>query len=544
MLPKPAPGASRNDKFRTDTSLNSPHPKTWNYYVALVFVVLPFRSVVYLTPPALVILVWNQLGLSSGTAPLPTGLAMLLIGYCAAETLFSLYFLYSMHVLGRVNRNPAPITDSFTHRSPPIRSTNQFFDKVFRHIPNVEQFFEEHFFSVPFDQLTRRDFRNWFAFAFYGKDSNELTEEERRDVDTMIAKIFRKVGTHPPTEVVDEPAKPFCRPCMDPLDAKARPLLVYLLTFTLDFIGGIALNLLGFEVRDVGYGLTYWHRGPVAPARETAEPMVFVHGIGSGLVSYIHLIYRLATTHKNRQLFFLELPHVSMQLCDHVPTKEETLSAVQAMFAEHNITTGVHWMGHSLGSSIVSWVVQDKPELVSHVTLVDPVVLLLWKADIVFNIMYREPSNAVQVLMWYFVTHEIHIAHMMRRHFHWYESVLFPEDLPRHPETNAVAATVFLSSKDLILNSPAVYDYLQQGVQFSKFEASKNKIPAVLWEGITHGEMLLYPSTTTQVVDNVNVNSGRWKDTIQRTYTPLSKFSKAKTVKTAGDRQAKVAALS
>ncbi|KAH9187098.1 hypothetical protein AeNC1_010930 [Aphanomyces euteiches] len=515
MLPKPAPGASRNDKFRTDTSLNSPHPKTWNYYVALVFVVLPFRSVVYLTPPALVILVWNQLGLSSGTAPLPTGLAMLLIGYCAAETLFSLYFLYSMHVLGRVNRNPAPITDSFTHLSPPIRSTNQFFDKVFRHIPNVEQFFEE------------------FAFAFYGKDSNELTEEERRDVDTMIAKIFRKVGTHPPTEVVDEPAKPFCRPCMDPLDAKARPLLVYLLTFTLDFIGGIALNLLGFEVRDVGYGLTYWHRGPVAPARETAEPMVFVHGIGSGLVSYIHLIYRLATTHKNRQLFFLELPHVSMQLCDHVPTKEETLSAVQAMFAEHNITTGVHWMGHSLGSSIVSWVVQDKPELVSHVTLVDPVVLLLWKADIVFNIMYREPSNAVQVLMWYFVVS-----------YELSEVVGAPFDLPRHPETNAVAATVFLSSKDLILNSPAVYDYLQQGVQFSKFEASKNKIPAVLWEGITHGEMLLYPSTTTQVVDNVNVNSGRWKDTIQRTYTPLSKFSKAKTVKTAGDRQAKVAALS
>ncbi|KAH9076162.1 hypothetical protein Ae201684P_012650 [Aphanomyces euteiches] len=530
MLPKPAPGASRNDKFRTDTSLNSPHPKTWNYYVALVFIVLPFRSVVYLTPPALVILVWNQLGLSSGTAPLPTGLAMLLIGYCAAETLFSLYFLYSMHTRSRIE----------AHRSDrPTNSSTKCFDTFPTWSSSLK--------SVPFDQLTRRDFRNWFAFAFYGKDGkdgNELTEEERRDVDTMIAKIFRKVGTHPPTEVVDEPAKPFCRPCMDPLDAKARPLLVYLLTFTLDFIGGIALNLLGFEVRDVGYGLTYWHRGPVAPARETAEPMVFVHGIGSGLVSYIHLIYRLATTHKNRQLFFLELPHVSMQLCDHVPTKEETLSAVQAMFAEHNITTGVHWMGHSLGSSIVSWVVQDKPELVSHVTLVDPVVLLLWKADIVFNIMYREPSNAVQVLMWYFVTHEIHIAHMMRRHFHWYESVLFPEDLPRHPETNAVAATVFLSSKDLILNAPAVYDYLQQGVQFSKFEVSKNKIPAVLWEGITHGEMLLYPSTTTQVVDNVNVNSGHWKDTIQRTYTPLSKFSKAKTVKTAGDRQAKVAALS
>lgn len=53
-------------------------------------------------------------------------------------------------------------------------------------------------------------------------------------------------------------------------------------------------------------------------------------------------------------------------------------------------------MGHSFGSITAGWFVKANPERVSHMTLVDPVSLLLCLPDVGYTFLYRQPSTVMQ----------------------------------------------------------------------------------------------------------------------------------------------------
>jgi pimeloyl-ACP methyl ester carboxylesterase len=91
-----------------------------------------------------------------------------------------------------------------------------------------------------------------------------------------------------------------------------------------------------------------------------------------------------------------------MKLEDDVPTMDETLVALEEIFSTENIEKAT-WMGHSLGSVICSWVCRERPQWLSKVVLLDPVVFKLWEHDVAFNFMYRPPKTGIDLLMWYFV---------------------------------------------------------------------------------------------------------------------------------------------
>ncbi|RHY31601.1 hypothetical protein DYB32_003343 [Aphanomyces invadans] len=134
---------------------------------------------------------------------------------------------------------------------------------------------------------------------------------------------------------------------------------------------------------------------------------------------------------------------------------------------------------------------------VSHATFIDPIVFFLWKHDVAYNFLYRRPTTGIQVLLWYFASTEVHIVHVMRRHFWWYNIVCFPEHLPRDPVTSHAAASVFLSSHDLIINANDVHGHLATG----------GDVEVVWWDGFTHGEMLLHPHALTTVTSHVKCRS-------------------------------------
>lgn len=79
------------------------------------------------------------------------------------------------------------------------------------------------------------------------------------------------------------------RHTLDPLKYKHRPLFVYLATHVLvnEFMGYALLRgMLGFRRHKAGH-ISYWHRageGVAAGGASLRPPLVFVHGIGLGLV--------------------------------------------------------------------------------------------------------------------------------------------------------------------------------------------------------------------------------------------------------------------
>ncbi|ETW02607.1 hypothetical protein H310_06076 [Aphanomyces invadans] len=472
----------------TRRSFDAPKPKTWDYYVLLAILVLPVRCIVYLAPVALLALTadqWQCLG-PSKVSP---WVALPLILYCTTEVVFSLYHHHWKMSLAATQSNPPQVRKNFaTHAQPSVG----LLERCMADIPDVKAFVEEWFYGTPFEQLTRHDLRRWLAYVLYSHDvSSDCVEYNWADIDTMVDQLYAQAGVRERPKSLDTAARnPCIRHTIDAFECMERPLIAYVVTMGMDVLAGLILSQLGFQRHVVGRGCTYWHRTAILTPAVPQEPVVFVHGIGSGLLMYVPMLLQLAAECSTRQLFLFELRYVSMQLEATVPSQDDTLGAISHMLRAHRVESA-HWMGHSLGTVVCSWVCKEAPQRVSQVTLIDPVVFLLCRRDVAYNFLYREPATGLQVIMWYFVSQELHIAHAIRRHFWWYNNILFPEELPRHRETHAVAASIFLSSSDQITDAPTVHALLQRGVQLA--DGRDAPIQVTLWSGLTHGEMLLRP---------------------------------------------------
>jgi pimeloyl-ACP methyl ester carboxylesterase len=62
-----------------------------------------------------------------------------------------------------------------------------------------------------------------------------------------------------------------------------------------------------------------------------------------------------------------------MRLMTNVPTSDDTLAGVDVIYSRHGFKTAT-WMGHSLGSLVVSWMCQRRKQRVASAVLIDPVV--------------------------------------------------------------------------------------------------------------------------------------------------------------------------
>ena len=56
-----------------------------------------------------------------------------------------------------------------------------------------------------------------------------------------------------------------------------------------------------------------------------ATPIVFYHGLGHGLVMYLHLLRKIT----NRDVFMFESPHISTRVFEHIPSPRQTAAAVE-----------------------------------------------------------------------------------------------------------------------------------------------------------------------------------------------------------------------
>jgi hypothetical protein len=74
----------------------------------------------------------------------------------------------------------------------------------------------------------------------------------------------------------------------------------------------------------------------------SARPIVFIHGLGHGLIYYLGFLVRI----RERPLLLLELPHVSTRMWERVPTPLDTVLGIQTILQEHNFRKAV-FIGHS-----------------------------------------------------------------------------------------------------------------------------------------------------------------------------------------------------
>lgn len=202
-----------------------------------------------------------------------------------------------------------------------------------------------------------------------------------------------------------------------------------------------------------------------------------------------------------------------MHMTDPLPARLVMLDAIQATLTSLDMNSVV-LVGHSYGTIIAAHLLRaathpqspmpfhdasdsaddlDRKveplalaKKIDSVLLVDPIPLLLHLPDVTYNFLYRKPKEANEWLLWFFSSRDADVSRLLGRYLWWQECILWREDLlaeslpklpspeSEHPngkitqqeEEVPIAHTrpdkiaVFLSGKDQIVHSSAVWKYL------------------------------------------------------------------------------------
>ena len=158
------------------------------------------------------------------------------------------------------------------------------------------------------------------------------------------------------------------------------------------------------------------------------EPIVLLHGLGCGLLIYAQPIHGIIKRFgAEKDIILLTLPWVSMQIISSCPTGRQIALMVRETLHAHGYTKA-HIVAHSYGSFVASWCVKHQPQIVSHLTLLDPVCFsTLRLCQQCLGGTFRDPRNLMDAGISWSAFRELFIVFSMS-FIHWQDVELFPEE--------------------------------------------------------------------------------------------------------------------
>ncbi|KAF9134300.1 hypothetical protein BGW39_007468 [Mortierella sp. 14UC] len=393
-----------------------------------------------------------------------------------------------------------------------------------------------------FEDIGRANMVSWMAWAFWAAPLEEVAQspaaiiELNEMIDTIeeVKKVKFTEGYNPNVECI--------RLSLDPVLASHRPLIYYTLIWLANAFTRVVFLMLGFTrysgTLDQTYAfepkfkpkhrksssfpspgaiaaenkppgdLAYWYRTPVKP--QNPIPLVFIHGIGVGLVQYIHLV--VALTFISRPLILIEVPEVSNQLVQvDCMTPDETYFVIERILRIHKHSKAT-FLGHSLGTMLCAAVCRassaSSPKSIVHGLILTDPICFLTHHSIAHNFAYRTPATAAQLVMDLFAAREIGTSWFIMRRFCWTESVIFPIAWSKRHQKPLVCqgklspvlpqkTRVFLSRNDNLLDMSKVAEYLRTRVGL---EEGTEKDELVVMDGLDHAQLLMKPEWFSRIL--------------------------------------------
>ena len=338
---------------------------------------------------------------------------------------------------------------------------------------------EGWFLGTHITDICRRNMLSWTAWAFFGKDHDDMTQSERTENDVIVDEIERHTQ-HTFTPGFD-PDVMSARLTLDPVFAVQRPFATYMGVACMNLFVYALLAFGGFsrltEYAAPGQSMLYRRGRPrgtnddLTPEEEEAarqaKPIVFVHGIGIGFLPYIMLILCLP---REVDVFLIEWHHVSMQLVCLLDPEINYCPTIPALLSNiiHALDTYGHkdavFMAHSLGNTAITWMLKNErtKHYVHSTVLLDPVTILLCHPRVATSFVYRDPapgvdedvtrSTVMQMFSHFFVARELLVANALSRHFEWSHNIIFTEELPGY--TAQAVRDAGSKDKKLMRSSP------------------------------------------------------------------------------------------
>ena len=349
----------------------------------------------------------------------------------------------------------------------------------------------------------QEDLREFFAWAFFDKTVCNITEQwEKDELNKMFEMLITRYGfVYQSYKVKESPIR--LKPksmTLEDCNPLHRPIALYMLFWILRYFGYFILYMKGFrrfhvQLKSQGQEkvLYYWLLQNTKNSVETTAnlaPTMFFHGIApAGLTFYIPMLFNSLLrcdkktgskpSHQDAIFLFENLP-ITCSLVFDALTEEQTMHCVEKALIRHGFYlqqqdgTGTYQptitvCGHSFGSFQVSWLLKHSAikDKIKQVILLDPVSIMLSEPDVLTNFLYTQTTGSIFQngkidaisLMEYIhkmkiriiASSELGIEYYLRRHFAWYNSELWIEDIPK-----SINMSVYVSEKDEIIDAEKV----------------------------------------------------------------------------------------
>ncbi|KAF8663421.1 hypothetical protein AX16_000992 [Volvariella volvacea WC 439] len=342
------------------------------------------------------------------------------------------------------------------------------------------------FLKVPWSSVKLLHVQQWLYWSIFNADlppSHELPKTHRTILDEALDLLQKRAGCTFP-EGSDPNVTPM-RLTIDQVNICWRPLTFYVLVL----LSKQYLKWRFVKEHGVSYGsynnLEYMIRIPANWNCATGpSPIVFLHGLGLGLLQYHMSLSSLLEQFLDRPILVPLQPQISQdffhpRFLKPMP-RHEAADSLAALLLElgwvedtdidggegdttptpdENGLSGVTIVSHSNGSYTHAWMLKSYPHLVFRSCFVDPVTFCSWEGDVCYNFIYRPARTGMELLMRYFVASELGVANTLQRHFDWVSNSLWYEEIPN--ARNRSKTFFLLGGKDDIIRAERVKKYLK-----------------------------------------------------------------------------------
>lgn len=207
---------------------------------------------------------------------------------------------------------------------------------------------------------------------------------------------------------------------------------------------------------------------------------------------YAPVVNHLCREFPDSDIFFVAMRHIAGTNAP-APSPRELAACLQRMLL-NEMFEKAHFIGHSFGSTTLSWVARYCPSVIAKLTFIDPICFyvtkgLRWAMQ---NTMTQH--GLISEAVWFFAMSEIWTSHVLRRNFFWHDTVLWPDTL------RPVPTLVILNGADHIVPALSVQLLLQAEARRRRQEqapaegAEHEVLEVVMFNDMPHGAFLMFPS--------------------------------------------------
>ncbi|KAF5390685.1 hypothetical protein D9757_002725 [Collybiopsis confluens] len=338
----------------------------------------------------------------------------------------------------------------------------------------------------PWSTMRLLEVQQWIYWSIFSKELEEenLPQSHKAVLDDTVDLLQKRLG-----KPIPEGSNPSNRPMLLNIDKPNvlwRPFTFYAISMFVNILLDQWYQRSRNFYRGKYAGLEYLVRiPPTWQASRDPSPVVFLHGLGLGLLQYHSFLSHLTREFVDRPLLILLQPHISQNIfhpkyLQPMPRKEftKTLVGLLALLGWAELEPapskddqdkspdfgrdghrGVTLLSHSNGSYAHAWILKDYPHAIRRSCFVDPVTFCGWEGDVCRNFFYKTCTTGTELLVRYFVGTELGVVNLLQRNFDWSSNSLWYEEIPNARDPSK---TLFLlGDKDSIVSTERVKLYLR-----------------------------------------------------------------------------------